>query len=161
MKAKRSILTVAVLASAIGLTAIGVHSTATAVPNNAGRIEGSWRITAQVPDGAGGTTTAYALATFSYDGGIVETPQEKFALSNGHGAWENLGNRYYDSRVVYFRHDDLGVVVGLTEARAQVRVNPSGHWFSGRFRLYTSDIGGKLEKAGVDGLVTGERITVE
>ncbi len=152
MNTKRRIVTLGIVGMAIGLTAIGIQSRVQAVPFDLLKLDGSFWVRATWD-----TQSAQALATFSYGGGVVETPNVAFGLSNGHGAWESLGNRNFAIKVIYFRWDDVGNPIGTTEVQSWVRLTPNGDFFNGRFRTFVKDMDDNLEDS-FDGTAWGTRI---
>jgi hypothetical protein len=138
---------------------LGVDSSARAVPGSGNYLEGSWHIWWEWISDMGMEETAQSLATFTQDGGIVETRKQAFGISNGHGAWISWGNRNFEGKIVNFLYDDLGEFVGSTETRIWLRLNSSGKWFNGRFRLFHKDAKG-MDLGSFDGLLEASRITV-
>lgn len=158
MISKKNVVSMLMLGGALGLTVVGMQSNARATGGSS--LDGSWRVTASFVDPMGTAIDAHALATFNYDGTVLETPADNHTVSDGHGAWESAGNRGYGVKVVYFRRDAAGVPIGTTEVQSWIRVNSSGHWFNGRFRAHQLDLDGKVLLS-YDGLVQGSRITVD
>jgi hypothetical protein len=125
------------------------------------KIEGSWVVSIT---GGSGTPTLpvwyQALATFSRDGGLIETITDP-GIQTGHGSWIRTGNREFTVITLLFQFDTAGQFLGTLKARATLKVNQSGDEFtSDQYLFEFFDPAGNPVTSG-EGMAHGSRIEVE
>jgi len=116
-------------------------------------LEGSWMVTASVP---GVPEDIRGLATFTRDGGVVETTAEPH-VTTAHGAWLRTGNREFVVTVWYFRLDETGQFIGSARGRSTFTLNKTGNAASSKFQLDAFDANDQLISSD-QGTATATRI---
>ena len=124
-------------------------------------IVGAWEVTITSLDWPGGPLPDWyrARATFTQDGGLVQTVTDPF-ITTGHGSWAKRGAREFavTTRLSQFAND--GAFLGTIVARATIQVSRDGTGFIGdpyRFEFLDSDGDTVLTGSGV---ARGRRIPV-
>ena len=131
---------VVVLAAICTLTVGTITTVLLAAPPtqaNPQQLNGSWALTAVVEN----EPLIHALITFESRGGFIETAAAP-GISNGHGAWERIGNRRFLLTNVYLRLGEEGQFIGTSRVRAILQVNHAGDHGSGDFQTDVFDENG-------------------
>jgi hypothetical protein len=127
--------------------------------SSAHAIVGSWDVALMLP----GLPPGRVLATFTSDGGTVETANSAPALRGAsHGAWERIDPNLFAVTRVFFRFNpQTGAYLGTTKVNATVRVARDGETFAAVSISELRDPDGNVVLAGVRGTAVGTRLRVE
>jgi hypothetical protein len=102
-----------------------------------------------------------ALATFTDDGGLIQTITDP-SIGTGHGRWSKLhGGRGFAVTTLLFRFDASGDFQGTLKARGTLTLDRTGNQFTSDpyvFEFFDRD--GNFVGTG-RGVAVGKRITVE
>jgi len=124
-------------------------------------IVGAWRVFISGGPGTPPLPDWYqALATFTRDGGLIETITDP-SIGTGHGRWVKTHRRQFAVTTLLFQFDAAGVFVGTLKARANLTLDKAGNEFtSDKYLFEFFDRDGNLLTSGV-GAAHGTRIEVE
>ena len=126
-----------------------------------GKIEGAWVVSITGGQGTPTLPSWYrALATFTRDGGLIETITDPSILT-GHGRWAKGHGRDFAVTTLLFRFDAAGDFLGTLKARGNLTLDRAGNEFTSDAYLFEFfDPNGNLLTSGV-GKAHGTRIVVE
>ena len=120
-------------------------------------VTGSWRVNA-MPAPEAGVLPLMSLATFTRDGGIVDSSMP--GQSSGHGQWVKTGNEEFAVTFIHLLFDVTGQFTGTVKVRASLTVDGEGNELSGPFKTDIFDASGN-PLFSFEGTVHGTRISVE
>ena len=101
-----------------------------------------------------------ALATFTSDGGLIETITDP-SIGTGHGRWAKIHGQEFAVTTLLFRFDSTGDFLGTLKARATIALDKTGNEFTSDAYLFEFfDRDGNLLTSGV-GKAHGRRIVVQ
>ncbi len=126
-----------------------------------GDIEGAWIVSITGGPGTPSLPSWYrALATFTHDGGLIETITDPL-IGTGHGRWVKTHGHEYAVTTLLFRFDATGDFLGTLKARATLALSKTGNEFdSSEYLFEFFDRDGNLLASGT-GTAHGTRLTVE
>jgi hypothetical protein len=120
----------------------------------AAAIAGSWLVTTADP-----TPSIVGIVSHTEDGVVIQAHPNP-ALSAGHGAWVQTGERDYLLTFLYLRRNAQGNLVGTQKVRRMVNLDETGSSFTGSFQNEILDLEGNVERSST-GTVQGARIVAE
>jgi hypothetical protein len=155
---KRKIRLLGCILTGVALTVMAPRSS---LAGEQGKIEGAWVITITGGVGTPSLPSWYrALATFTRDGGLIETITDH-SISTGHGRWAKGHGQEFALTTLLFRFDGAGNFLGTLKARGNVTLDKTGDEFTSDAYLFEFfDPDGNLVTSGV-GKGHGTRIVVQ
>jgi hypothetical protein len=155
----KKILLVLIMAgiTVILVTAMVTQSRLSSASSPGQQMEGSWLVAVA---GEGLPRWYSALATFTRDGGVVQTVTDPL-ISTGHGEWVRTGDREFAVTTLLLRFDETGDFIGTIKGRAVFKLNETlDELTSDRYLWELFDRDGNPLSSGV-GTAQGTRIRVE
>jgi hypothetical protein len=122
-------------------------------------IEGTWLVTVNVISPQGVASSFQALQTYTADGHIIGTTNQRDGGPH-HGEWRWTGGSQYLATIVTWEFDDDGPTVML-RVRSSLTLSGDGDSFGGPFEVDVTTPDGRIPIATTTGTQEGTRITVD
>jgi hypothetical protein len=128
----------------------------------ANRIVGLWRVDVSIgPCGAAPNRFFSAFNTFHYGGTLSDfnfvPPSTR---SPGHGIWEYMGAREYDTRFQFMRYLPTGELDGIQDVFGATVLDVRGNRYTSAVRARVLNVDGSL-RVELCGNATGTRVTID
>ena len=124
----RLVLPGAVLAGILALTVgLGLNHGA-AADQESQSLAGTWNVTVALTNCGTGAPLPIpqnpfpVLNTFLSEGAVLETGSRTPFRSPGHGTWERIAHRVFESRFTFFRYDAAGTYLGTQETTRTIHL---------------------------------------